>query len=80
MSVIEHSWMDYGENFWQWLVAILKQTEVLWMSLAVNASIVDPYASGLGVYTIQLVKELEKIRQDVIVYTSFPEAFQLTSA
>ncbi|MDH5575974.1 MAG: glycosyltransferase family 4 protein [Nitrospirota bacterium] len=50
------------------------------MSLAVNASIVDPYASGLGVYTIQLVKELEKIRQDLIVYTSCSETFQLTSA
>jgi glycosyltransferase involved in cell wall biosynthesis len=50
------------------------------MSLAVNASIVDPYVSGLGVYTIQLVKELEKIRNDLIVYTSFPEAFQFTSA
>lgn len=50
------------------------------MSLAVNASIVDPYASGLGVYTIQLVKELEKIRHDLLVYTSFPEAFRFTSA
>ncbi len=50
------------------------------MSLAVNASIVDQYVSGLGVYTIQLVKELEKIRQDLIVYTSAPEAFKLTSA
>jgi glycosyltransferase involved in cell wall biosynthesis len=50
------------------------------MSLAVNASIVDPYASGLGVYTIQLVKELEKIRHDLFVYTSFPEAFRFTSA
>jgi glycosyltransferase involved in cell wall biosynthesis len=50
------------------------------MSLAVNASIVDPYASGLGVYTIQLVKELEKIRSDLLVYTSFPEGFRFTSA
>ena len=50
------------------------------MSLAVNASIVDPYASGLGVYTIQLVKELEKIRKDLIVYTSSPEVFNFTSA
>lgn len=50
------------------------------MSLAVNASIVDPFVSGLGVYTIQLVKELEKIRQDLMVYTSFPEAFRFTSA
>jgi glycosyltransferase involved in cell wall biosynthesis len=50
------------------------------MSLAVNASIVDPYVSGLGVYTIQLVKELEKIRHDLVVYTSFPEAFQFISA
>jgi glycosyltransferase involved in cell wall biosynthesis len=50
------------------------------MSLAVNASIVDPYVSGLGVYTIQLVKELEKIRHDLFVYTSFPEAFQFISA
>ena len=50
------------------------------MSLAVNASIVDPYVSGLGVYTIQLVKELEKIRHDLFVYTSFPEAFRFISA
>ncbi|MEO7858993.1 MAG: glycosyltransferase family 1 protein, partial [Nitrospirales bacterium] len=50
------------------------------MSLGVNASIVDPYVSGLGVYTIQLVKELEKIRHDLIVYTSCSEAFRLNSA
>lgn len=49
------------------------------MSLGVNASIVDPYVSGLGVYTIQLVKELEKILPDLTVYTSCSEAFRLTT-
>jgi glycosyltransferase involved in cell wall biosynthesis len=50
------------------------------MSLGINASIVGPYMSGLGVYTIELTKALENIRQDLIVYTSFPDAFQLTKA
>jgi glycosyltransferase involved in cell wall biosynthesis len=49
------------------------------MTLAINASIVDPYVSGLGVYTVQLVKELAKIREDLLVYTSCPEAFSLAS-
>lgn len=45
------------------------------MGLAVNASIVDPLLSGLGVYTVNLIQTLSKIRPDLLVYTSCPEAF-----
>ena len=43
--------------------------------LAVNASIVDPVLSGLGVYTVNLIKELSEFQEDLIIYTSCPNAF-----
>lgn len=49
------------------------------MALAVNASIVDPFVSGLGVYTLQVVKELCKLRDDLNIYTSYPNAFRSTN-
>jgi len=43
------------------------------MRIAVNASIVDPFLSGLGVYAVNLLKELAKLHDDLVVYTSCPE-------
>jgi len=43
------------------------------MRIAINASIVDPFVSGLGVYTVHLFRELAKLHDDVVVYTSYPE-------
>jgi glycosyltransferase involved in cell wall biosynthesis len=43
------------------------------MRIAVNASIVDPFLSGLGVYAVNLLKELAKLHDDLVVYTSYPE-------
>lgn len=45
------------------------------MGLAVNASIVDSFASGLGLYAINLIKELADVYDDPLVYTSMPQAF-----
>ena len=45
------------------------------MGLAVNASIVDSYVTGLGNYTIHLTKELSRLEDDVLVYTSQPLMF-----
>jgi glycosyltransferase involved in cell wall biosynthesis len=43
------------------------------MRIAVNASIVDHLLSGLGVYAVNLIKELAKLHDDLVVYTSYPE-------
>ncbi|MFQ5830361.1 MAG: glycosyltransferase family 4 protein [Candidatus Methylomirabilia bacterium] len=43
------------------------------MRIAVNASIVDPYLSGLGVYTVNMVRELSRLHSDLTVYTAYPE-------
>lgn len=43
------------------------------MRIAVNASIVDPFLSGLGVYAVNLLKELATLHDDLVVYTSCPE-------
>jgi glycosyltransferase involved in cell wall biosynthesis len=45
------------------------------MGLAVNASIVDSFASGLGLYAINLIKELADVYDDPLVYTSMPQVF-----
>lgn len=45
------------------------------MGLAVNASIVDSFASGLGLYAINLIKELANVYDDPLVYTSKLQAF-----
>ena len=49
------------------------------MRIAVNASIVDPILSGLGVYTVYLLRELHKLHDDLVVYTSCPEVLGLNS-
>jgi len=43
--------------------------------VGVNASIVGENPTGLGLYTINLVRELDKLRDDLVVYTSAPAAF-----
>src|SRR5262245_60731341 len=50
------------------------------MKIAINASIVDPFLSGLGIYAVHLFKELAKLHDDVIVYTSHPEVCDVKSA
>lgn len=43
------------------------------MRIAINASIVDPILSGLGIYTVHLLQEIAKRHDDLVVYTSCPE-------
>lgn len=43
------------------------------MRLAFNASIVDPLLSGLGVYAVNLLRELVALHNDLVAYTSCPE-------
>lgn len=50
------------------------------MRIAVNASIVDPFISGLGVYTVNVLRELDKLHEDLVVYTSYPKACGLHSS
>ena len=42
--------------------------------LAVNASIIGRNPTGLGLYTIKLIRQLDSIRPDLVVYTSAPRA------
>ncbi len=44
----------------------------MYMKIAVNASNVDHLLSGIGVYTINLLRELIKLHDDLLVYTSVP--------
>ncbi|MGD9850217.1 MAG: glycosyltransferase family 4 protein [Nitrospirales bacterium] len=41
--------------------------------LAVNASILDPILSGLGVYTVNLIEELKTLHDDLLVYSAQPD-------
>ena len=50
------------------------------MRIAVNASIVDHVLSGLGVYTVNLLRELTKLHNDLVVYTSCPEVCEVDLA
>jgi glycosyltransferase involved in cell wall biosynthesis len=43
--------------------------------IAINASIVGGNPTGLGLYSINLVRALDRIRDDFVVYSSSPEAF-----
>jgi len=49
------------------------------MRIAFNASIVDHLLSGLGVYAVNLLKGLNKLHDDLVVYTSCPEVCSLNS-
>lgn len=42
--------------------------------VGVNASIVGENPTGLGLYSVNLVRALDQIRNDLVVYTSFPQA------
>ena len=43
-------------------------------SVAVNASIIGRHPTGLGLYTIKLIRALDDLRDDLVVYTSAPAA------
>jgi glycosyltransferase involved in cell wall biosynthesis len=43
--------------------------------VGINASIVGERPTGLGLYSIMLVRELDSIRDDLVVYTAEPERF-----
>lgn len=47
------------------------------MRIAVSAPIVEPHPTGVGVYSINLVNELAKLCDDLLVYTSYPAAFEI---
>jgi glycosyltransferase involved in cell wall biosynthesis len=44
--------------------------------IAVNASIVGTNPTGLGLYSINLIRALDRIRDDFVVYSSSPEVFR----
>src|SRR6266496_2679548 len=48
--------------------------------IAINASIIDPFLSGLGIYAVHLCKELAKLHDDVVVYTAHPEVCEVNSS
>ncbi len=43
--------------------------------VGINASIVGQNPTGLGLYSVNLVRELDEIRDDLLVYTSYLAAF-----
>ena len=43
--------------------------------LAINASVVGSNPTGLGIYSIKLIRALDEIRDDFFVYSSSPGAF-----
>ena len=45
-------------------------------SVAVNASIIGQRPTGLGLYTLKLVRALDDLREDLVVYTSAPAALE----
>jgi glycosyltransferase involved in cell wall biosynthesis len=47
------------------------------MRIVVNASIIDRVLSGLGVYSVNLIRELNKLHDDLVVYTSCPESCEV---
>ncbi len=50
------------------------------MRIAVNASIYDSRASGLGVYTLQLTRALREQHAELVVFTSEPDSFPCARA
>jgi len=46
------------------------------MKIGINATIVDPLSSGLGIYTINIVRELARLHLDIAVYTSASDFFK----
>jgi glycosyltransferase involved in cell wall biosynthesis len=50
------------------------------MRIGVNGSIVDPFLSGLGVYAVNILREVSRLCDDVVVYTPYPEICNIDSA
>src|SRR3989304_9933887 len=46
------------------------------MSIVINATILDDKPSGLGVYTVNLIRELSTLTKGLSVFTAKPEYFQ----
>ena len=42
------------------------------MRIGVSAPIVEPHPTGVGIYSINVVNELAKSCDDLLVYTSYP--------
>jgi glycosyltransferase involved in cell wall biosynthesis len=51
---------------------LLAESRAYMKRLAVNGSILDPILSGLGVYTVNLIEELQNIHDDILVYSAHP--------
>jgi len=45
--------------------------------IGISAPIVEPHPTGVGVYSVNLVNELAKLHDDLLVYTSYPAAFKI---
>ena len=50
------------------------------MRIGISAPIVEPHPTGVGVYSINLVNELAKLCDDLLVYTSYPSAFKINQS
>ncbi len=46
------------------------------MKICINATIVDRRSTGLGIYTISVLRELVKLGAEISVFTSSPEMFE----
>lgn len=47
------------------------------MRISISAPIVEQHPTGVGVYSVNLVNELAKLYDDLLVYTSYPAAFKI---
>ena len=47
------------------------------MRIGVSSPIVEPRPTGVGIYSLNLVNELAKWCDELLVYTSYPPAFQI---
>ena len=50
------------------------------MRIGISAPIVEPHPTGVGVYSINLVNELAKLCDNLLVYTSYPSAFKIAQS
>ena len=53
-----------------------RRAGVMGAGIVINASIVGSNPTGLGIYSINLIRALARIRDDVTVYSSAPEMFR----
>ncbi|MEA3442838.1 MAG: glycosyltransferase family 1 protein [Chloroflexota bacterium] len=47
------------------------------MRIGISAPIVEPHPTGVGIYSINLIDELAKLFDNLLVYTSYPPAFKI---